>query len=57
MERRQANQRQLDLFVAATPPPPLPLERRQRLVPLIGALLAEAAAVPEATETDHEDHA
>ena len=57
MERRQANQRQLDLFVAATPPPPLPLERRQRLVPLIGALLAEAAAVLEATDTDHEDHA
>jgi hypothetical protein len=58
MERRQANHRQLELFVAETPPTPIPLERRLRLVPLIGMLLAEAASIPTAAEeTDHEDHA
>lgn len=57
MDRRQANYRQLDLFVVEAPPRQLPLESRPRLVPLIGALLTEAAAIPEASEeTDHEDH-
>jgi len=56
MERRQEHHRQLELFVAETPP--IPIERRQRLVPLIGMLLAEAASIPTTTEeTDHEDHA
>lgn len=56
MERRQASYHQPDLFVVEKPPSPMPLERRARLVPLIGALLAEATTAPVATETDNEDH-
>lgn len=58
MQHGRANHRQLELFGAETPPTPIPPERRQRLVPLIGMLLAEAASIPTAVEeTDHEDHA
>ncbi len=58
MGRRQENHRQLELFVAQMPPPQMPIERRLRLVPLIGMLLAEAASIPTAAEeTGDEDHA
>ena len=51
--RQQPSPRQPDLF-SPTSPAGLPADAQQRLLPLIGALLREAASQREA---DHEDHA
>ncbi|ESZ60218.1 hypothetical protein X727_31080 [Mesorhizobium sp. L103C119B0] len=55
MQQRQPISAQSDLSAAQTAPPELPSDIRQRLLPLIEALLREAAK--KAREADHEDHA
>ncbi|MER9294792.1 hypothetical protein NKI71_31840 [Mesorhizobium sp. M0510] len=55
MQQRQPISAQSDLFAAQTAPRELPSDIRQRLLPLIEALLSEAAK--KAREADHEDHA
>jgi hypothetical protein len=52
-QRQQRNPRQPDLFSRAMPAPALPVAARQRLLPLIGTLLREAAG--QGKEADHED--
>jgi hypothetical protein len=57
MEQRQLhNQRQPDLFSPAMPVTTVSLGARERLLPLISALLREAVGQAKG-ETDHEDHA
>ncbi|MER9877345.1 hypothetical protein [Mesorhizobium sp. M0195] len=53
MQKRQPISAQSDLFAAQTAPQELPSDFRQRLLPLIEALLREAAK----KAADHEDHA
>ena len=55
MQQRQPISVQPDLFAAQTAPRELSSDIRQRLLPLIEALLTEAAKI--AREADHEDHA
>jgi hypothetical protein len=54
-QRQQHNPRQPDLFCPTSPAIALPGDARQRLLPLIGALLREATG--QTKEADHEDHA
>ena len=56
MEPRKSSHRQADLFAVEEPPTPMPPERRQRLVPLIGALLVETALTTPSRERGNEDH-
>ena len=56
MEQRQPrNPQQPDLFSPAMPVRTVSVGARERLLPLISALLREA--VGQAKEADHEDHA
>jgi hypothetical protein len=56
MKHRQSRHRQFDLFVPKTPPAPVVLAERTKLVPLVSALLSEALSVVAATEAGDEDH-
>ncbi len=55
MQHRQPRRGQPDLFSSQLPPPSLPPAVRQRVLPLVGELLQEAARPLQ--EADHEDHA
>jgi hypothetical protein len=55
-QRQPRKQRQPDLFSPAIPAVIVPVGTRERLLPLISALLREAARQAK-KETDHEDHA
>lgn len=55
MQQRRPDWQQLDLFSKRPPPPTLPSDLHQRVLPWLGALLREAAR--QAEEVDHEDHA
>jgi len=52
-QRHQRNSRQPDMFCPPDQAMPLPAEARQRLLPLIGALLREVTS--QAREAGHED--
>ena len=56
MKHRQSCHRQFDLFVPKTPPAPVVLAERTKLVPLVSALLSEALSVVAVTEAGDEDH-
>ncbi|MER9451620.1 hypothetical protein [Mesorhizobium sp. M0254] len=56
MKHRQSCHRQLDLFVAKTPPAPIAPAERTKLLPLVTALLSEARGAAAATEAGDEDH-
>jgi hypothetical protein len=54
-QKLKRNGQQPDLFAQTSEPAALTGEARQRMLPLIGALLREAAS--QVKEVDHEDHA
>jgi hypothetical protein len=57
--KQEMRGRQQDLFKTEDPPPPLPLDRREKLLQLVQALLLETTVITTATVEDghDQDHA
>jgi len=56
--KQEMRARQRDLFETKDPPPPLPPERRDKVLQLIQALLLETTVISPVVEDRHDqDHA
>jgi hypothetical protein len=56
--KQEMRERQRDLFETKDPPPPLPPDRREKVLQLLQALLLETRVMSPAVEDRHDqDHA